>query len=299
MYNRRDFIKTVLAGSAFLALPVSLKALSGKKTIELVILHTSDTHAHLDVLPSDDNHYPNLGGIARRATLINKIRSENENVLLLDSGDVFQGTPYFNVYGGKILFELMNLLKYDACTLGNHEFDNGIDWLAEMLQYPNCPFVNWNLDTSDTALKGKLKKWIIIEKGNLKIGVTGLGINPHSLITEANHKGLIYNDPVTEGEAVAKMLKEKMNCNFIIVLSHLGLEMGNAIDDKKLAAKTRNIDLILGGHTHTFLDEPIIINNLDNKPVVIQHSGTAGVRMTRLNFTFYKDKYEVKNNNYV
>jgi 5'-nucleotidase len=276
----------------------TIKALSGKSSIELVILHTSDTHAYLDPLPSDDNRYPNMGGIERRATLINKIRSENEHVLLLDSGDMFQGTPYFNAYGGKMLLELMNIMKYDASTIGNHEFDNGIDWLADMLQYAKFPIVNCNFDTSETALNGMLKKWIIIEMGSLKIGITGLGIDPHGLIKDSNYKGLIYNDPVTEVNAVAKMLKEKMKCNFIIVLSHLGFDMGNAIDDQKLAPQTRNIDLILGGHTHTLLEKPLTINNLDDKPVVIQHSGAAGVHLARLNFTFNNDKIKMQSNIY-
>ena len=294
MYNRRNFIKTVLAGSAFLVLPETIKAISFKNPIKLVILHTSDTHSHLDPLPFDDRRFSNLGGVERRAGLINKIRSENEHVLLLDSGDMFQGTPYFNSYGGKIILELMSLMGYDAATLGNHEFDNGINWLADMIKYAKFPVVNCNFDISETALNGKIKKYIVFEMGGLKIGITGLGINPYSLIKESNYKGLVYKDPVIEGETIAKMLKEKLKCNFVIALSHLGLEMGNVIDDKKLAAQTRNIDLILGGHTHTFLKSPLTVNNLDNKPVVIQHSGSEGVCLTRLDFTFSKDKIDMK-----
>ena len=298
MYNRRDFIKTVLAGSAFLALPSTISAFSHKKTTTLVILHTNDVHSHIEPFPPNDARFPNMGGAARRALLINKIRSENEHVLLLDSGDIFQGTPYFNFFGGKLDFELMSKMKYDAATLGNHEFDNGINWLVDKLQYANFPFVNCNFNVSETELNGKIQKWTIIDKGNLRIGITGLGINPKGLIKESNYKGLIYNDPVVEGDLTAQMLKEKKKCNFVIALSHLGLDMGDAIDDRKLAAQTQYIDLILSGHTHTFMKEPEIINNLVNKPVVIQQAGMGGVCLGRLDFTFFKEKIDVKSNIY-
>jgi 5'-nucleotidase len=203
---------------------------------------------------------------------------------------MFQGTPYFNIYGGKIIFELMNLMSYDAATFGNHEFDNGIDWLAEKINYAKFSFVNCNYEASGTALNGKFKRWSIIEKGKLKIGITGVGINPDSLISEKNCNGLIYKDPVTESNKIAKLLKEDKCCDFVIVLSHLGLDMGDKIDDKKLAQQTRNIDLILGGHTHTFMGAPLTINNLDNKPVVIHHSGAEGINISRLDFNFTRNK---------
>ena len=298
MYNRRDFIKTVLAGSVFLALPAAVNAFSGKKPIKLVILHTNDVHSHIDQFPADDPDFANMGGFARRSALINKIRSENEHVLLFDCGDIFQGTPYFNYFGGKLDFELMSKMKYDAATIGNHEFDNGIDWLVDKLQYADFPFVNSNFDVSETPLNDKIKKWIIIEKGDLRIGVIGLGINPVGLIKESNYKGLIYKDPVIEGDVTAQLLKQKMNCNFVIALSHLGLDMGQIIDDKKLAAQTQYIDVILSGHTHTFMKEPVIIENAVNEPVVIQQAGMGGVCLGRLDFTFSKDKAKMNSKMY-
>jgi len=298
MYNRRDFIKTVLAGSAFLALPSTISAFAGKKPITLVILHTNDVHSQIEPFPSNDSKFPNMGGVSRRSALINKIRSENEHVLLFDSGDIFQGTPYFNYFGGKLDLELMSKMKYDAATLGNHEFDNGIDWLADKLQYAKFPFVNCNFDVSKTVLNGKIQRWTIIEKGNLRIGVTGFGINPEGLIKESNYEGLIYKNPVTEGDSTAQFLKENKKCDFVIALSHLGLDMGDAIDDRKLAAQTKYIDVILSGHTHTFMKEPEIINNAANKPVVIQQTGMGGICLGRLNFTFYKDKTKLDSNVY-
>jgi len=298
MQNRRDFIKTILAGSTILAIPPALMAFSEKNSLKLVILHTSDTHSNIEPFPANDTRNPNVGGVARRAGLINKIRSENEHVILFDSGDIFQGTPYFNYFNGKLDFELMSKLKYDAATLGNHEFDNGIEPLVENMQYAKFPFVNSNYDFSETSLNGKIEKWLIFNRGKLRIGTIGLGINPVGLITKSNYKGLIYKDPLTEGDSIAKMLKEEKKCDFIVAISHLGYDMGKEIDDKKLAAKSRYIDLILGGHSHKFMKTPEIIYNLDNKPVIVQHSGMGGLYLGRLDFTFFKDNVKMKSELY-
>ena len=299
MINRRNFIKTVLAGSAIVALPSSMVALSRQKPTKIVLLHTNDTHSRIDPLPTDDIYAPNMGGVARRAALIEKIRSENEHVLLFDSGDIFQGTPYFNYYGGKIELELMSKMKYDAACPGNHEFDNGIEHFANMLKYASFPFVNCNYDISNTSLKGKLSEWIIIQKGNLKIGITGLGINLAGLVSPINSAGLIYNDPITAGEKTAKMLKKEKKCNLVIALSHLGFDMKREVDDKRVAAQTRNIDIILGGHTHTFLKTPELIPNLDNKKVIVCQSGASGVYLGRIDLTLDKEHITISNNQYV
>ena len=298
MNNRRDFIKTVLLGTSFLAMPDSAKAIFARKPLKLVILHTNDTHSHLDPLPDNGGNFAGLGGVARRAGLVNKIRSENEHVLLLDSGDIFQGTPYFNFFEGKIDLQLMSKMKYDAGTLGNHEFDNGIDSLVKQLQYAEFPFINSNYDVAGTALENKLEKWRVIEKGNLRIGLIGLGINPAGLVTEPNYKGVKYNSPVETGDATAKMLKEEKKCHFVIALSHLGFNMGNADDDQKVAAQTQYIDLILGGHTHTFMKEPKTIINKKGNPVIIQHSGMYGICLGRLDFVFENDKIKTESKLY-
>ena len=298
MYNRRNFIRTVLAGTTFLALPVSMAAFSWKQPIRIVLLHTNDTHSSIDPLPPDDPFYPNMCGVARRAALISKIRSENQHVLLFDSGDIFQGTPYFNFFGGKVQLELMSKMKYDAACPGNHEFDNGIDYFADAIQYASFPFVNCNYDVSETSLDGKFHKWLIIKKGGLKIGIIGLGINLSGLVSEANYKGLIYNNPITEGETMAKMLKEEQKCNMVIALTHLGFEMRRDADDKKLAAQTKNIDIILGGHSHTFLNTPEFISNLDNKQVVVCQSGAGGVCLGRIDLTIEKQQIKVNSNLY-
>ena len=298
MNNRRDFIKTVLLGTTFLAMPDPAKAIFARKPLKLVILHTNDTHSHLDPLPDNVSNFAGLGGVARRAGLVNKIRSENEHVLLFDSGDIFQGTPYFNFCEGKIELQLMSKLKYDAATLGNHEFDNGIDSLAQQLQYAEFPFINSNYDVAGTALENKIEKWRIIEKGNLRIGIIGLGINPAGLVPESHYKGMKYNDPVETGDATAKMLKEEKKCHFVIALSHLGFRMTNVIDDEKVAAQTEYIDLILGGHTHTFMKEPKTIINKKGNPVIIQQSGMYGICLGRLDFVFENDKIKTESKLY-
>ncbi|MDR2928540.1 MAG: metallophosphoesterase [Cytophagaceae bacterium] len=300
MQNRRNFIKTIIGGSALAALPASAYTFWGRETQKLVILHTNDTHSRIDPIPNDGSQYAGMGGVARRMTLIDKIRREHEHVLLLDSGDIFQGTPYFNFYDGKLELQLMTRMKYDASTLGNHEFDNGIDNLSHQLQYAGFPFINTNYDVSETALNGKLKRSHIIQKGNLRIGLIGLGINPKGLIADSNYKGMLYNAPVQTGDLEAKMLKEKEHCHLVIALSHLGLKM-DAIDDLKVAAQTRHIDLIIGGHTHTFMETPEMVTNLNGNPVVIQQAGTAGICLGRLDVVFEQGEakttsriYEVK-----
>lgn len=302
MQNRRNFIKTALTGSAILTMPFGANAFFGQKHSRLVLLHTNDVHSQIDPFPNDNVLFPGMGGFARRAALVDKIRSENEHVLLLDSGDIFQGTPYFNYYQGSLELKLMSKGKYDAATLGNHEFDNGIEGLHRQLQYASFPFINSNYDFTGTLLEGKIKPWKIFKKGPVRIGIIGLGIDPQGLIATSNYKGITFNDPITVGDSIAKMLKEKEKCHIVIALSHLGLKMDfGRIDDLQVAAKTRYIDIILGGHTHTFMNEPIIETNAASKKVLILHSGQNGVRLGRIDLIFEKEKikssstqYEVK-----
>jgi len=290
MQSRRDFIKKALASTALLAMPIGSKAFKGNKDTHIVLLHTSDVHSHIDPMPNDHSRYPGMGGFAQRAKIINQIRRENDHVLLLDSGDIFQGTPYFNFYKGKLELELMTKMKYDAATLGNHEFDNGIESLNEQIEHAGFPFVNANYSFENTPLAGKIKPWIIINKGPIKIGITGLGIDPNRLIAPSNYIGMTWLNPISVGDATAKTLKDKYNCNLVIALSHLGLKMDKGrIDDYQLAAESQYIDIILGGHTHTFLDEPIIETNAAGKQVLILHSGENGVRMGRLDLLFNRD----------
>lgn len=299
MQNRRNFIKTAITSSALLALPFGAKAFTRPSLQRLTILHTNDVHSQIDPFPLNHARFPGMGGFAQRAALINKIRSETEHVLLFDSGDIFQGTPYFNYYEGSLELQLMSKMKYDAATFGNHEFDNGIESLNRQLIHANFPFINCNYDFKGTLLEGKILPWKTFRKGRIKIGVIGLGINPDGLIAQSNIEGVKYNDPIIVGDGVAQMLKEKEKCEIVIALSHLGFKMDfGKIDDLQVATKTQHIDIILGGHTHTFMNEPVIQTNAIGKPVVINQTGYAGVRLGRIDLIFEKEKIKTTNTHY-
>ncbi|GAO31710.1 bifunctional metallophosphatase/5'-nucleotidase [Geofilum rubicundum] len=290
MPNRREFIKKAVAGAALLTLPMGSRAFSGNKETRLVILHTSDVHSHIDPMPMNHTRFPGMGGFAQRAAIVNKIRKENDHVLLLDSGDIFQGTPYFNFYEGSLELKLMTKMGYDAATIGNHEFDNGLESLNHQLQHAGFPFVSANYSFENTPLAGKIAPWLIINRGPVKVGITGLGIDPERLVAPSNYKGMVWSDPISVGDATAEKLKKEHGCDLVIALSHLGLKMNKGRkDDFQLAAESKHIDIILGGHTHTFLDEPIVETNAAGKEILILHSGQNGVRMGRIDLVFSKD----------
>ncbi len=291
MQNRRIFIKTALTGSAFFALPIGVHAIFGDKETNITILHTNDVHSHIEPMPLNHGRFPGMGGFARRGALINKIRSENQHVLLLDSGDIFQGTPYFNFFEGKLELQLMSKMGYDAATLGNHEFDNGIENLNKQLQFADFPFINSNYNFGSTILASKILPWKIFRKGRVRVGIIGLGIDPGGLIAKSNFEGITYNHPASVGDSTAKMLKEKYKCNIVIALSHLGFKMDfDRIDDLKVASSTHYIDIILGGHTHTFMNEPVKVNNASGNPVIINQTGQNGVRLGRIDLQFSKER---------
>ncbi|SHI97378.1 5'-nucleotidase [Mesonia phycicola] len=251
----------------------------------ITILHTNDVHSHIQPFPVDDAKYPNLGGVSRRYTLIESIRKENPNTLLLDAGDIFQGTPFFNFYGGELEFKLMSKLKYDAATLGNHDFDNGIDGLNAQLPHANFSFISSNYNFTNTVLDGKVKDYQIFTKDGVKIGVFGLGIELDGLVSKKNYKETKYLNPVEIAQEMTKKLKQEEKCDLVICLSHLGYSYKhNKISDLKLAEQTKDIDLIIGGHTHTFLEKPTIVENMIGKKVLVNQTGWAGVNLGRIDF---------------
>lgn len=285
--KRRNFIQNTIAGSALLASGMSLSSFASASTRHLTILHTNDVHSHIDPFPITDPRNPNMGGVARRAALIENIRLENPNVLLLDAGDIFQGTPYFNYYGGEIEFKLMSMMKYDAATLGNHDFDNGIEGFYSQLPNANFDFVSANYDFSKTNLAGLVKPYKIFNKGGIKVGVFGLGIELAGLVDPLLYKETVYLDPIEITQDTVKQLKEVEKCDIIIALSHLGYKYTNdeqKISDVKLAALTKDIDLIIGGHTHTFLKKPTIIQNSAGKEVLVNQTGCFGLNLGRIDF---------------
>lgn len=284
MKSRRHFIKQSGLGAIGLSLLPQL-SFGNNKDIKLTILHTNDMHSHIHPFTSGRNK--GLGGMAQRAALIKQIRKQEEHVLLLDAGDVFQGTPYFNVYGGELEFKLMSEMKYDAVTLGNHDFDNGLEGLKKQLPHANFPFLIANYDFSDTILKNTFKPYKVFRKGDLKIGVFGIGIELDGLVPKKLYQNTVYQDPISTANHYANLLKQKERCDLVICLSHLGFKYkGEKISDMTFAGQTRDIDLIIGGHTHTFLKKPVKQLNLDQKEVLINQVGWAGINIGKIDYHF-------------
>lgn len=295
--KRRDFIQKTAAGSALVLGGLSLSSFTGPATKKITILHTNDVHSHIDPFPVSDPKYPNMGGAARRATLIESIRRENPNVLLLDAGDIFQGTPYFNYYGGELEFKLMSMMKYDLATLGNHDFDNGLQGFLAQLPHASFEFVSANYDFKNTILDGMIKPYKIFVKDGIKIGVFGLGIELKGLVDPANYKETVYNDPLKVAQDMAKILRHTEKCDLVICLSHLGFMYNNEptkVNDLMLARNTKDIDLIIGGHTHTFLNKPYIEKNIDGKEVLVNQVGCYGLNLGQIDFYFEPGKISSK-----
>lgn len=255
----------------------------GQNTKELIILQTSDVHSRIEPINQKGDRNYGEGGFVRRATFLQQFRKEHENVLLFDCGDISQGTPYYNMFQGEVEIKLMNEMGYDAMTIGNHEFDFNVDNMERLFKMAEFPVVcaNYNLDA--TVLKDVVKPYVILNKYGLKIGVFGLGARPEGLIQANKCEGVVYEDPVGISNEVAALLKEEEGCDLVICLSHLGIQM-----DEHLVAKTRNIDVILGGHSHTFMQEPKTYLNMDGKEVSILHTGKSGVRVGRLDLTLMR-----------
>lgn len=288
MSSRRDFVKTVCSGLAFMSLQsLPFNLLAGQGISKITILHTNDVHSRLDPFPMNDPKWPGMGGVARRAAVIEKIRSEEKNVLLLDAGDMFQGTPYFNLYGGELELKAMSKMGYDACTLGNHDFDNGIDGLVSQMPHMNFPILNANYTFNDTPLENKVQEYKIFKKGGIKIGVFGIGIELKGLVDTKLYGKIIYNDPIVHANRIATKLKHDYHCDLIICLSHLGYKYADEkVSDEVLASKTEHIDLIIGGHTHTFLDTPVKRLSKNGKEILIAQTGWAGIKLGRVDFYF-------------
>ncbi len=282
--KRRNFIQNIVLGTGTLLVSPSLFSQENlKRKKRLVILHTNDTHSTIEPFPSKHSKFPNMGGVSKRHTILQKIRSEEEHVLLLDAGDIFQGTPYFNTFNGELEMKLMSLLEYDAATMGNHDFDIGLEGFLNAQQFANFPFLCANYDFSETILSGKTKAYHIFHKAGIKIGVFGIGIALKGLVPMDKYGNTRYLDPISTANKIASELKSK-SCDLVICLSHLGFEYENKNinSDRKLAAETQNIDIILGGHTHTFFDKPLVLKNSKNKDVLINQVGWGGVYLGRI-----------------
>tara|TARA_R110002050_G_scaffold74772_5_gene160219 strand:- start:32567 stop:33478 length:912 start_codon:yes stop_codon:yes gene_type:complete len=296
--KRREFIQNASATTALVTLGgIGLQSFSNAPK-KITILHTNDVHSHIDAFGPEDGRNANKGGVARRASLIESIRNNNPNTLLLDAGDIFQGTPYFNYYGGELEFKLMSKLKYDAATIGNHDFDNAIDGLYTQLPHAEFEFISANYDFSNTIMNTHVRPYKIFKKDGIKIGVFGLGIELNGLVDPAMFKETKYLDPIEITQDMTRILKTEENCDLIICLSHLGYyykNTPNKISDLKLAETTKNIDLIIGGHTHTFLRKPTIVKNIEGKNTLVNQVGCYGINLGKIDFYFDTDKNKSAN----
>ncbi|SEA70606.1 5'-nucleotidase [Flavobacterium gillisiae] len=291
--KRRDFIEKTAASTAMLGLGLSLSSFKTVEVTKITILHTNDVHSHIDPFPADDPRNANMGGVARRASLIEKIRKEDTNVLLLDAGDIFQGTPYFNYYGGELEFKLMSMMQYDASTIGNHDFDNGIEGLYAQMPHAKFEFLSANYDFKNTMMDGLVKPYKVFNKNGIKVGVFGIGIELDGLVDKKMYKETVYNNPVETAQEMVRILKKEQKCDLVVCLSHLGYNYKNEpnkICDLKLAALTEDIDLIIGGHTHTFLDKPTIVKNISGNDVLVNQVGCYGINLGRIDFYFDSNK---------
>ena len=298
MINRRKFLASSFAcGSAFVVSRVvgdgfAESRVSSGEEIKITILHTNDTHSQIDPLPTNDK-YAGKGGVARRATLVRKIRSENPNTLLIDAGDVCQGTPYFNFFKGEVEYKAMSMIGYDAGTLGNHEFDNGVASLASALKFANFDIVCANYEVKGTPLESIVKPYVVKTVSGIRVGLFGLGISPVSLIDPANFKGVTYLDPITTAREVVNTLRQKEKCALVVCMSHLGYSehpRQGAIIDTTVASQVDGIDFIASGHTHLFMEKPVMQQQPCGKETVIFQVGKSGIYVGRVDFRFREGK---------
>ena len=294
--KRRSFIKNLGGAAVPMALGLGAGMFPWKLAAEelenlglskLTILHTNDVHSRLEPFPMDGGRNQGLGGVARRASLIRQIRQEEEQVLLFDCGDIFQGTPYFNFFNGELEIKLMSQMGYDAATIGNHDFDAGIEGLYRQLPHADFPFVIANYDFSDTIMDRQTVPYHLFQKGDLRIGVLGVGIELRGLVPDQLYKNTRYLDPIPVANRYAALLKNDYKCDYVICLSHLGFHYDDdQVSDHVLAARSKDIDLILGGHTHTFLEEPVQVKNAEGKPILVNQVGWAGILLGRIDVYF-------------
>jgi len=300
MITRRKFLATTAAfGAATLVRPTEILTSTTHESLAeplllpsrgetlITILHTNDTHSQIDPVPPNDKLYPGKGGVARRATLVKRVRRQNPNTLLIDAGDVFQGTPYFNFYKGEVEYKAMSAIGYDAGTLGNHEFDNGVDALAAALKFANFDLLSANYDVRGTALEGRVKKYSVRTVAGVRIGLFGMGISPVGLITPANFKGITYQDPIVAVREVVNALRTTERCSLVIGMSHLGYyptPKEGEVGDSQVAASIDGIDFIASGHNHTFMAEPVSVRQPSGSETLIFQVGKSGIFVGRMDF---------------
>src|SRR6266496_1464859 len=308
MINRRKFLTgSAVFGAAAIVSPLGRRLPGRERSFDFIapflqpavnetvitILHTNDTHSQINPLPANDRMNPGMGGVARRATLVKRIRQSNPNTLLIDAGDVLQGTPYFNFYKGEVEYKAMSAIGYDVGTLGNHEFDNGVDALAAALKYAKFDLVSANYDVRGTLLEAIVKPYVVRTTAGVRIGLFGLGISPAALITPGNFKGITYHDPIEVSRRVVNELHEREHCQIVVAMSHLGYYQNpraGQVGDSQVAAQVDGIDFIASGHTHTFMERPVIVKQPGGQETVIFQVGKSGIYVGRVDFTLRNGK---------
>ncbi|WP_346861246.1 metallophosphatase [uncultured Draconibacterium sp.] len=290
--NRRRFIRNGLIGAAGVslsALPFDL--LASDDFTSITILHTNDMHCHIEPFTGTNERYANKGGLARISELVKKQRVENPNTLLLDAGDMFQGTPFFNYFKGELMLKLMSEVGYDTGTIGNHEFDNGLQGIKDPLPHAKFPLITSNYDFSDTILNGAFEPYKIFKRSGIKIGIYAVGIELDGLVGKKQYGNTVYNDPIAAAHKMEDFLKNQKKCDLVICLSHLGLKYRDKqVSDMVLAAETSMTDLIIGGHTHSYLAEPIVEKNKVGKPVIVNQAWWGGLVVGKIDFVFERSK---------
>lgn len=273
----------------FLTIMLAVTLLAGvqAKGRRLVILHTNDTHSCIFPLNPHlaDTMLAGRGGFVRRAEMVSRERSKHPDMLLFDSGDFSQGSPYYTLYKGDVEVGLMNLMRYDAATIGNHEFDFGVENMARLFKKADFPIVCANYDFTGTALEGVVKPYVVLKRGGLRIGVFGLSPQLDGLVMAKTCAGVKFNDPVKAANDVAKLLKEREKCDLVVCLSHLGWDI-IGVDDTELMRQTRNIDIVLGGHSHSYFNALEYVENLDGREIPNDQNGKHGIYVGKITVDF-------------
>ena len=285
IYNKVGRSAIVLLFMGWLALLP--QTVSAQK--QLVILHTNDTHSTIYPLNENlaDTMLAGRGGFVRRLAMLAEERKKNPDLLLFDSGDFCQGSPYFTMYKGDVEVGLMNRMHYDAGTIGNHEFDFGLENMARMFRNLNFPIVCANYDFTGTVVEGTTRDYVILKRNGLKIGVFGLSPKMSGLVPDASCQGVKFEDPIKAATRVVGLLQRK-KCDVIICISHLGWTSLNGVDDQQLVANTRGIDLVLGGHSHTYFETLRYVKNLDGKEIPVDQNGKHALFVGRVVLDFQK-----------
>ncbi len=290
--NRRGFIRNGFAGIAGLGLgAIPFNLLADNNFVTISIMHTNDLHCHIEPFSGGNENTNGKGGLARISEMVKRAKAENPNTLLFDAGDMFQGTPYYNYFKGELMLKIMSATGYDAGTLGNHEFDDGMEGILDSLHGAKFPLINSNYDFSNSKLAGKFPRYKVFKKDRIKIGVYGLGIELKGLVSDKNFGNIIYNDPLKTALEMEYFLKNDNKCDLVVCLSHLGLSYReNKISDMVLATETSMTDLIIGGHTHTFLEEPIIEKNKAGNRIIVNHASWGGQVLGKIDFVFERSR---------